>query len=113
MAIGMAIGVLAEALLPGGGEGGGGKPPPKNKAGSKEWVRNKLKALEGRLGVKAAEALPSIIGVILSWILNKASDVLGLASQNLYALVVSEVCFTSTWLPKSNVVSVMETTFSP
>ena len=36
--IGMAIGVLVEALLPGGGgvEGGGGKPPPKDKAGAKE-----------------------------------------------------------------------------
>ena len=36
--IGMAIGVLVEALLPGGGgvEGGEGKPPPKDKAGAKE-----------------------------------------------------------------------------
>ena len=74
--IGMAIGVLIEALLPVGGGGGGGtagKPPPKHKAGAKEWVRNKLKSLvrlPGRLRVKAAEALPSIIEVILSWILN-------------------------------------------
>ena len=39
-AIGMAIGVLVEALLPGGGGGAaetsGGKPPPKDKAGLKE-----------------------------------------------------------------------------
>ena len=36
-AIGMAAGVLVEALLPGGvGEGGGGKPPPKDEAGVKE-----------------------------------------------------------------------------
>ena len=80
-AIGMAIGVLFEALLPGSvGEGGGGKLPPKDEAGSKEWVKNKLKALArllGRLGVKAAEALPGIIGAILSWVLNKAVDVVG------------------------------------
>ena len=48
-AIGMAIGVLVEALLPGGGaavaSGGGGEPPPKDEKGLKEWVRNKLKAL--------------------------------------------------------------------
>ena len=32
-AIGMAIGILSEALLPGGeGEVGGGKPPPKDEA---------------------------------------------------------------------------------
>ena len=85
--IGMAISVLLKALLP-GGEGGGdiaGKPPPKDEAGAKEWVRNKLKALArllGRLGVKAAEALPGITGVIISWILNKTSDVVGWVSQN-------------------------------
>ena len=44
----MAIGVLVEALLPGGAamaSGGGGEPPPKDEKGLKEWVRNKLKAL--------------------------------------------------------------------
>ena len=46
-AIGMAIGVLVEALLPGGG--GGGKPP-KDEAGLKEWIRSKLKALASLLG---------------------------------------------------------------
>ena len=44
-AIGMAIGVLVEALLPGGGGAisGGGEPPPKDEKGLKEWVRSKLK----------------------------------------------------------------------
>ena len=66
----MAIGVLVEALLPGGAataSGGGGEPPPKDDKGLKEWVRNKLKALAsllGKLGMKAAEALPGIIGVL-------------------------------------------------
>ena len=57
----------------------------------KEWLRNKLKALAsllGKLGMKAAEALPGIIGKIISWILNRAKDVVGWASQNLWALVV-------------------------
>ena len=94
MAIGMAIDVLVEALLPDGGDGGatsgGGEPPPKDEKGVKEWLRNKLKALAsllGRLGMKAAEALPSIIGAIISWILNRAAEVVGWASQNLWALV--------------------------
>ena len=93
-AIGMAIGVLVEALLPGGGgaaASGGGEPPPKDKKGLKEWIRNKLKALAsllGQLGIKAAEALPGIIGGIISWILNRAKDVVGWVSQNLWALVV-------------------------
>ena len=95
-AIGMAIGVLVEALLPGGGAGaavasGGGEPPPKDEKGLKGWIRNKLKALAsllGRLGIKAAEALPGIIGGIISWILNRAKHVVGWVSQNLWALVV-------------------------
>ena len=81
-AIGMAIRVLVEALLPGGGAAvaSGGEPPPKDEKGLKEWVRSKLKALAsllGRLGMKAAEALPGIIGGIISWILNKAKDMVG------------------------------------
>ena len=76
----MAIGVLIEALLPGGG--GASEPPPKDEKGVKEWLRNKLKALSsllGRLGVKAAEALPDIIGVIICWVLNRAAEVVGWA----------------------------------
>ena len=86
MAIGMAIGVLVEALLPGGGGAisrGGGEPPPKDEKGLKEWVRIKLKALAsllGKLGMKAAEALPGTIGGIISWILNRAKNVVGWVS---------------------------------
>ena len=69
MAIRMAIGVLVEALLQGGGVATSGGEPPKDVAGLKEWIRNKLKALaslSGRLGIKAAEALPGIIGGVIS-----------------------------------------------
>ena len=78
----MAIGVLIEALLPGRGGGAvaseGGESPPKDEKGLKEW--NKLKALAsplGKLDIKAAEALSGIIGGIISWILNRAKDVVG------------------------------------
>ena len=54
-AVGMAVGVLIEVLLPGGGDGGatasgGDEHPPKDEAGLKEWIRNKLKALALLLG---------------------------------------------------------------
>ena len=93
MAIGMAIGVLVEALLPGSGgaAASGGEPLPEDEAGLKEWLRKKLKALAsllGKLGMKAAEALPGIIGAIISWILNRAKDEVGWVSQNVWALVV-------------------------
>ena len=89
-AIEMAIGVLVEALLPGGGTAAS-PAPPKDEKGVKEWLRNKFKALAsllGRLGMKAAEALPGITGAIISWILNRAAEVVGWVSQNLWALVV-------------------------
>ena len=44
----MAIGVLVEALLPGGGAGSASvasPPPPKDEKGLKEWIRAKMKAL--------------------------------------------------------------------
>ena len=66
--------VLVMTLASGEG-GGGGEPPPKDEKGLKEWVRSKLKALAlllGKLGIKPAEALPDIIGGIISWIFNRA-----------------------------------------
>ena len=65
---------------------GGGKPPPKDEKGLKKWIRSKLKALAsllGKLGMKAAEALPGIIGGIISWILNRAKrlSLLGIAKS--------------------------------
>ena len=92
MAIGMAIGVLVEALTGGVVVLRHHLPLLRMKGwGVKEWLRNKLKALAsllGRLGVKANEALPGIIGLIISWILNRAVEVVGWVSQNLWALVV-------------------------
>ena len=86
---------MVEALLPsGGGRTGnasavGGKPLSKDTKG--KWIRNKLKALArllGRSEAKVAEVLPGIIGVILSWILNRAANLVGWVSQNILALVI-------------------------
>ena len=93
-AIGMAIGVLVEALLPGDGGAAmasGGEPPPKDEKSLNKWVRSKLKALAsllGKLGMKAAETLPGITGGIINWILNRVKDIVGWVSQNLWTLVV-------------------------
>ena len=57
--------------------------------GAREWVKNELKALSqllGKLADKALEALPGIIGSIISWIFNRAKEVVGWLSQNLWAL---------------------------
>ena len=92
-ALGMTLGVLIEALL-----GGPITSTPTlqstatsdNKGGAREWIKNKLKALSqllGKLADKALALLPGIIGSILSWILNRAKEVVGWLSQNLWALI--------------------------
>ena len=101
MAIRMATGVLVEALLPGDVGVASGGPPPKDEKGVKEWLRNKLKALAsllGRLGMKAAEALPGIIEAIISWVFDRAAEVVGWVSQNLCVLVVGVVGLIYTYM---------------
>ena len=93
-ALGMTLGVLIEALL--GGPSTTSTPTSQStttsnkKGGAREWIKNKLKALSqllGKLADKASASLPGIIGSILSWILNRAKEVVGWLSQNLWALM--------------------------
>ena len=92
-AVGMAIGVLIKALLGGPGVSSTtseSTTTSDKKGGAREWIKNKLKALSqlrGKLADKALAALPGIIGSILSWILNRAKQVIGWLSQNLWALI--------------------------
>ena len=92
-ALGMTLGVLIEALL-----GGPSTSTPTlqstttsdKKGGAREWIKNKLKALSQLLGKLAdieLASLPEIIGSILSWILNRAKEVINWLSQNLWALI--------------------------
>ena len=92
-AVGMTIGVLIEALL-----GGLSASTPTSqstttsdkKGGAREWIKNKLKALSSlleKLAAKAGAALPGIIGSIVAWLLNRAKEVVGWLSNNLWALI--------------------------
>ena len=92
-ALGMTLGVLIEALL-----GGSSTSTPTSqstttsdkKGGAREWIKNKLKALSsllGKLAAKAGAALPGIIGSIVAWLLNRAKEVVGWLSNNLWALI--------------------------
>ena len=92
-ALGMTIGVLIEALL--GGPSTSTSTPQSTttsdkKGGAREWIKNKLKALSsllGKLAAKAGAALPRIIGSIVAWLLNRAKEVVGWLSNNLWALI--------------------------
>ena len=92
--LGMALGVLIEALL--GGHStkstltSQSTTTSDKKGGARKWIKNKLKTLSqlpGKLADKASASLPGIIGSILSWILNRAKEVVGWLSQNLWALI--------------------------
>ena len=92
-ALGMALGVLIETLF--GGPSASAPTPQSTttndkKGGAREWIKSKLKALSqllGKLADKALVSLPGIIASILSWILNRAKEVVGWLSQNLWALI--------------------------
>ena len=92
-ALGMTLGVLIEALL--GGPSASAPTPQSTttsdkKGGAREWIKSKLKALSsllGKLAAKAGAALPGIIGSIVAWLLNRAKEVIGWLSQNLWALI--------------------------
>ena len=92
-ALGMTLGVLIEALL-----GGSSTSTPTSqsttksdkKRGVREWIKDKLKALSsllGKLAAKAGAALSGIIGSIVAWLLNRAKEVVGWLSNNLWALI--------------------------
>ena len=93
-ALGMTLGVLIEALL--GGPSTTSTSTSQStitsdkKGGAREWIKNQLKApsqLLGKLADKALASLPGIIGSIISWILNRAKEVVGWLSENLWALI--------------------------
>ena len=93
-ALGMTLGVLIEALL--GGPSTTSTPTSQStttsdeKGRARSWIKNKLKALSslfGKLAAKAGAALPGIIGSIVAWLLNRAKEVVGWLSNNLWALI--------------------------
>ena len=94
-ALGMTLGVLIEALLGGptvSTTTSGSSPADggDKKGGAREWIKNKLKSLSsllGKLAAKAGAALPGIIGSIVAWLLNRAKEVVGWLSNNLWALI--------------------------
>ena len=89
----MTLGVLIEALIGGPSMSTStsqSTTTSDKKSGAREWIKNKLKAfsqLPGTLADKALASLPRIIGSIISWILNRAKEMIGWLSQNLWALI--------------------------
>ena len=86
----MIIGMLVEAFLPSGS--GGTTPSPPSEGGAKEWVKKQLSALGNLLSTlagKALDALPGIIGSLVSWLLSTVGKAVNWLGNNLWALAVA------------------------
>ena len=98
-ALGMTLGVLIEALLGGptvSTTTSQSTTTTDKKGGAREWIKNKLKALSqlpGKLADKALASLPGIIGSIISWILNRAKEVIGWLSSTLLTFPSCQAIF--------------------
>ena len=91
-AIGMIISTIVLAI-PGGSGGGAGAPPqPPGKGGAKEWIKKQLQSLGrilAKLAGKAADALPGIIGSIVSWLLSLLGKTAVWLAGNLWAVLLA------------------------
>ena len=91
-AVGMTIAVIVEAVIPGGTVGTGVVPkPPGPKEPVRDWIKKQLGNLGkllGKLAGKVAEALPGIIGAIVSWLLSATAGVVNWFASNLWALLI-------------------------
>ena len=103
-AIGMTISTIILAIKNAFGmRGGSGKKPPSNDDPDsiKNWVKGKLNALArllGKLGSKALAALPSIIGSIISWVLNMLKKGVEFAAQHVYAFITFVCGIVGYWI---------------
>ena len=89
-AFGMIIGVIIEAIIPTGG-GGNITPVTPPKEDIKDWIKKHLKNLGkllANLAGKAAEALPGIIGSIISFLLSSTGKIINWFGENLWALII-------------------------
>lgn len=91
-AFGMIIGVIVESIIPTSGGGGTIAPKPPPKGGDvKDWIKKQLSnigKLLAKLAGKAAEALPGIIGAIVSWLFSATGKVVNWFGEHLWGLVV-------------------------
>lgn len=84
-AFGMIISTIVLAVT-----GGGGTPRAPGKKDD-NWIRKRLKDLGEllkKLGLKAIDALPGVIGAIVSWLLSTLGKAVGWLANNLWALVL-------------------------
>ena len=91
-AVGMTISTIALALTGGGSASSvAPSPSPDKPGGLREWIKKQLHHLSEllkKLATKAIDALPGIIGSVVSWLLSTLGKVVGFMSEHLLTLVL-------------------------
>ena len=76
--------------------------PPSDPNDLKSWAKKQLRHIADLLkilGEKALNALPGVIGAIVSWLFSTASKVVGYMSEHLWTLILLVVGWIATTLP--------------
>ena len=103
-AVGMAISTIFLAIKNAFGIRGnsGTKKPPSNDPNTvKNWVKGKLKALARllkKLGAKALSSLPTILGSVISWVLNKIKKGILFMAEYTYAFITFIATIIGYWI---------------
>ena len=103
-AVGMAISTIVLAIKNAFGIRGnsGTKKPPSNDPNTvKNWVKGKLKALARllkKLGAKALSSLPTILGSVISWVLNKIKKGILFMAEHTYAFITFIATIIGYWI---------------
>ena len=90
-AIGLVISTIVGFVTGGGGGGYTPSKPPSDKGGVKKWIQKQLKAIAGLLGklaTKLGDALPGILGSIVSGLLNLAKNVVSVFAEHTWLFIV-------------------------
>ena len=90
-AFGFVISTIVLAVTGTGGSSPSPNPPSGSDSDAKTWIKKQLHHLSEllkKLGLKAVDSLPAIIGTIVSWLFSTASKVVGFMAEHLWTLLV-------------------------
>ena len=90
-AFGFVISSIVLAVTGTGGSSPSPNPPSGSDSDAKTWIKKQLHHLSEllkKLGLKAVDSLPAIIGTIVSWLFSTASKVVGFMAEHLWTLLV-------------------------
>ncbi len=102
--LGLAVsGLIASIFTTIFGGGGHGNNPAKKTIidDVKDWVKDKLNKIADllkKLALKIVDAIPGMIGSLLSWILNRAADAFTFLAEHLWILLIAGLGATFTFL---------------